>query len=301
MKFSDRGKSIEMNSLPKVVIILVNYNGYKDTVECVQSLSNIDYDNYDIVIVENGSADKEQIKSDYNLNQCAHILYSDKNLGFSGGNNLGIEMAKTFNADYVLLLNNDTTVEKDFLSKLVELAQKEDSAITTGDIAFYSSPEKLWYSNGSYNFSTGKTKMVNDYQTEEGHNVSFSTGCLMLIKMSYIEIYGGLDDSYFLYSEDTDYCCKVIQNGQKIFWTPKSKIYHKISASASENSKFQQYYLIRNNLYIVKKYGKNKIFAYIYRFAHSIQQVIVGNYKLKPLFDAYKDFFKNVNGRSPKY
>ena len=193
-----------MNSLPKVVIILVNYNGYQDTVECVQSLSNIDYDNYEIVIVENGSADKEQIKQDYDLNQHTHIIYSDVNLGFSGGNNLGIEMARKLNADYALLLNNDTTVEKNFLSKLVEFAEKENSAITTGDIAYYSSSEKLWYSNGSYNFSTGKTKMVNNYQTEEGRFVSFSTGCLMLIKMSYISVYGGLDDAYFLYSEDTD-------------------------------------------------------------------------------------------------
>lgn len=131
---------------PSVAIIIVNYNGIEDTIECVKSLNKINYDNYKIFVIENGSSKKptkEQI--DYLKGQTVYIE-SAENLGFSGGNNIGIRKAIENEFDYVLLLNNDTTVEPDFLSILIGVATKKDNAgIVSGKIAFYSKPRVTFH------------------------------------------------------------------------------------------------------------------------------------------------------------
>ena len=110
-----------------------------------------------------------------------------------------------------------------------------------------------------------------------------------------------LSNEYFLYSEDTDFCCNALRNSERIVWTPYSRIYHKVSASTKENSPFQEYYLIRNNLIITKKYGTKKLRAYVNRTWQSIKEVLKGHYKVGPLVNAWMDFLEGKTGRSSKY
>lgn len=289
-------------SQKKVAIVLVNYNGIKDTIECVKSIKESTYNDYQIIIVENDSNDKEEIKDNEYLNENTIIFFSECNMGFSGGNNLAIKYALENNYEYILLLNNDTTVDKEFLRHLIEASIEYDAGIVTGNIYFYYDKSKLWYSAGEYDYETGQTMMCGKKMNSQiPVEVNFATGCLLLITRRTLERCGMLSDEYFLYSEDTDFCCNALKNSEKIVWTPYSRIYHKVSASTKENSPFQEYYLIRNNLIITKKYGTKKLRAYANRTWKSIKEVLKGNYKVEPLVNAWMDFLQGKTGRSSKY
>lgn len=284
-----------------VYIILVNYNGYLDTIECIASLLQIKYNDYKIVVVDNASNDAEKIRQDSFINANAHIIYSNENLGFSGGNNLGIDYALQNDADYVLLLNNDTIVDPLFLGELIKVIQTDAKiGITTGDIFYCSEPEKLWYSCGNYNRTTGITTMCVKC-TENVREVNFACGCLALISINLIKSVGKLDESYFLYSEDTEYGCRATDNGWKIVWTRRAKIYHKISSSTVVNSNFQKYYLTRSNLYVAKKYCKRPIIAYLIRLVKELKRVIIDRISVKGITWAYIDFILGKTGRSPRF
>ncbi len=290
---------------PLVYIVLVNYNGYQDTVECVESLKKISYGNYRIVIVENASKDAETLRNDSFLNENAVILYAEENGGFSEGNNIGIRYAIDHDADYVLLLNNDTVVTESFLDALVETAESDPSVgIVTGNIKYYYNPEAYWYIGGDFFRSTGysiMTKFAKDMPSQP-HEVSFATGCLMLIRADYIRKHNGyLSNEYFLYSEDTDYCCAVIDHGYKIMWTPKCLIYHKVNASIGKSSTMQQYYFVRNYLIVARKYGTCFPLAYITRMLLSGWEMMKYHFSPKIVMEGFRDYHRKVTGRSSQY
>jgi len=288
---------------PLVYIILVNYKGYADTIDCVNSLLKIEYANYKIVIVENASSDSDLFRKDQFLNDNTIILYSEENKGFSDGNNIGIEYAKQFNPDYFLLLNNDTIVEPLFLNELVKTAKKNKrTGIVTGKIYYYENRKKLWFSGGQYNRSNGKTSQVLfDNSVEEEMIITFASGCLMLVSRECIQKVGLLDDNYFMYSEDADYCCRVCDAGMNIIWTPRCIIYHKVSASVGNNSLFQQYYITRNNFIMTRKFGDKKVKAYFVRLLQCLKDVLKGRLKIKVVVWAYWDFLKGKTGISPRF
>lgn len=283
----------------KVCIILVNYNGYKDTVECVQSILKCQYSNYEIIIVDNDSKDADNFKSDTWLNSTAHIVYSNYNSGFSIGNNIGIEYAQKFKPDYILLLNNDTIVLPGFIQKLLSpFYNNPKVAMTTGTINYYYDKENSWYKMGSFSNFTGYTRMIRkDNESNSLQCVSFSTGCLMMISYQYIKQYGMLSSKFFLYSEDTEYCQRMISNGYKIMSVPDVLIYHKVNASTGSGSKMQQYYLIRNYLYVAKKYTSCFFVAYIFRYLVAMYEIVKYHYDLKTINLAYHDFRCGVEGK----
>ena len=133
---------------PQVSIIILNWNGYKDTVECISSLKQIDYENFQVVLVDNGSSKNESELLNNSFPKIKTIR-SDKNLGFSGGNNLGIKYLLEQSADYILLINNDTTVNKNFLDPLVEkMLQDKQVGIVAPQINYYSEPSLVWSVGG---------------------------------------------------------------------------------------------------------------------------------------------------------
>ena len=283
-----------------VAIILVNYNGYDDTVECVKSIQNIKYKNYKIFIVDNCSSDAEKIQNDDFLIKNAEIICSNTNLGFSGGNNLAIEIALKEEFDYILLLNNDTTVTPDFLGELLETAQKKNVGAVTGKIYYYFHPESIWSAGGEYNRNTGLTIQFSGidsgkYDIEK--EITFATGCLLMFPAKVVREIGLLDESYFLYSEDSDYCQRIIDAGYKIMYSPKAVIYHKVSASTGDKSPLQQRYMMRNNLYMIKKYGVNPIKAYIELGWHMFKHIVRGRRDLMPTIQGVSDFLHNKIGK----
>ena len=284
---------------PLVYIVLVNYNGYRDTVSCLQSLEKIRYSNYRIILVDNCSEDRDKITADPYISSRARVILAPANDGFSSGNNYGIREALQDGAEYVLLLNNDTEVTSDFLNILVETAQSDPAiGITTGNIYYHSKPDTLWYCAGAYDRHRGTTQMCTKNTQTGTEEVSFICGCLMLLRAEMLNRIGLLEEDFFLYSEDTELCCRAQDAGWKLVWNGSAAIYHKVSTSTGENSPLQQYYLIRNNLYMAKEYCEKPAFCYARRFLHSCKEILRGRYHLKPLLRAYQDFSRGIKGKS---
>ncbi|MDR3626866.1 MAG: glycosyltransferase family 2 protein [Ignavibacteriaceae bacterium] len=283
---------------PSVFIVILNWNGYEDTKECLNSLVDIDYTNYKIVIVDNGSDnnDVDKIKENF---PSVKIIWNPENLGFSGGNNLGIRYCLKSRADYVLLLNNDTVVEPDFLDLLFsKMVLDNQIGIAAPQINYYSKPSEVWSAGGKINkIRTSGFATTNSRISNSECYVDFVSGCCMLIKKEVIQKVGEFDEKYFLYVEDTDYCFRVLKAGYKIFVVPESKIYHKVSNSTSKKlSTIPLYYTTRNRLYLARKHFKGIFYiSFIYilsaMIGKSLIWLFVGNVKnIKTVIKSFKDF-----------
>lgn len=296
----------------KVFIILLNYKGVEDTLQCVKSLEEIDYTNYEIVIVDNASPDNSFEVLKENLGSKHMVMSSGRNGGFAFGNNVGIEYALKNGAEYILLLNNDTIVEKDFLKPLVSSLEADSFiGISTGLILNYFNKEKVWFAGGELNW-----KKFYGYHLYENNNIedikdknksrviTFATGCLMLIRAKVLTEVGLLPEEYFMYYEDVDYCAKVQEKGYKIFYNPSSIIYHKISASTGEGeSPFAVAWNTRNRIKFMKKY-KNKVSIYDYYFSkiffYGTRLIIIVKYLLMRRKDKVKALIKGLCNKEIK-
>lgn len=293
---------------PKISIIILNWNGANDTIECINSLKNIYYDNYNIIVVDNGS---EEV--DYLLLQqktpATKIIRSGKNSGFTGGNNIGIRYALESKTDYLLLLNNDTIVEPDFIQPLLRVFVEEKKVgIVAPQINYYDDPQKVWTAGGtiSYIRSSGfaYSDKTEDRISKNVKEVTFVSGCCMLIKTEAIEKSGLFDDNFFLYGEDVDLCYRTLKSGFRIFVAPKAKIYHKVSSSTSKALKtLPLYYVTRNRLYLSKKhFNKAFLLTFLYlvvtMFLKSIVWLLQGKVKnVRAIIKAFTDFFSGKMGK----
>lgn len=265
----------------KVYVIILNWNGKNDTLECAKSFEKINYGNYKIIVVDNGSSDESvfEIKEKYPE---ITIIENEKNLGFAGGNNAGIKYAINDGADYVLLINNDTTVEKDFLNKLAEAGESDkDIGLVGSKICFYSEPGRIWFAGGNVNWLKNKGMHIGLDEMDEGQydktkEMDYLTGCCLLIKREVIEKIGLLSEDYFLYYEDTDFALRAKNAGYKSVYVPSSKIYHKVSRSTKPGSSSYIYYHTRNGLVMARRTGSflNKIILYPYCLFLFLKQII---------------------------
>ncbi|WP_326511629.1 glycosyltransferase family 2 protein [Clostridium intestinale] len=269
-------------------IILVNYKNPKYTIDCINSLNKTTYQNKKILVVDNSSHDDSvtQIK---NAIKNIDIICADKNEGWSGGNNIGIKKALDDSAEYVLLLNNDTEVEPDFLEQMVSTFDKyENAGIVGSKIIYYDDPDRIWYAGGRVNWLKFTSehfgiKEIDRGQFDSDRQVTFITGCNMLIKNDVFKNVGLIPDEYFMYFEDCDYCTKVIDSGYKLIYNPKAKIYHKVSASSGgEDSPFTLMWMTRNIQVFMNKYknkSPNLIFSKVYRYLAFFKKIFM--YKLQ--------------------
>lgn len=293
-----KGKNM-INDNPLVYIVIVNYNGYEDTIECIKSLEKIEYDNYKVIIIDNNSTNNSEKIMIQKLPQY-NIIQTGKNIGFAGANNIGIKYALTNNSDYVLLLNNDTIVDKFFLNNLIKnVGSKERVGISTGKIYYYSDKKKLWYGGGSiYGIKgIGNHKYYNKEDNDNNNHekyITFASGCFMLLSKEMIKDVGYLNEDYFMYYEDVDYCKKVLNKGYKILYCPKSIIYHKISSSIGSGSELSQYYKTRNvGIYIRSNlHGLEMIFWYLFYINKFFVKALLFKQNNKAVFKGIKDFLK---------
>lgn len=299
--------------LPLVYIIILNYNGWRDTIECLESVYQNNYPNYRVIVIDNGSQDGETEKIREwakNNDREPVIIANEKNLGFAGGNNVGIKHALKNIADYMLLLNNDTVVERDFLKEMVRTAESsKDIGIIGGKIYYYNDRNKIWYKGGKVSWLLGggihhgKGRYEKDINSDI-HEVTFITGCMMLIKRSTIEKIDLLDESYFLYCEDTDYCARALKNNIRMVVNLSSVIYHKENSTLDGWKPSHIYYLIRNRFLFMKKNAPN-IYSYLcfYCCAMIIGVLIISRWLLikKPelvsaSLRAFRDYSKGIKG-----
>lgn len=242
-----------------VYIILLNWNGCRDTMECIASCRRLTYNKYRLLIVDNGSIDGSE---DAIRLACPDVefLQNGKNLGFAGGNNRGIEYALAQGADYIWLLNNDTIVAPMALKELVAVFADNDKAGIVGSkIYYYDDPDRVWFAGGRINYRQGTTGHIGEYTKDEGQygevrEVDYITGCSLMISREAIAAVGLMDERYFLLFEETDWNERVKKHGYTVLLAPKSHIWHKISRSLGERSALYNYYLFRNCLLFTAKH-----------------------------------------------
>jgi len=257
-----------------VYIILVNWNNFSDTVECIDSLLIFPYEHRKIVLVDNASTDGSLRKiQDWLMERKfidrITIIPLNHNIGFGGANNKGIQYSLENNADFILLLNNDTIVTDKFLRPMLKTALSDNKiGIVGGKIKFFYNKDRVWFSGGHIDFLRGAF-----YHREEDctgqRESAFITGCLMLIPTSVLRKVGYFDENYFLNVEDIDLSCRVKDAGYKLVINCDSVIYHKISASIGGlYSLRNQYYFHRNRLYFFNSRlsGIKKYSFYIFQF-----------------------------------
>lgn len=256
----------------KVYILILNWNGWKDTLECLESLKGINYPGCQIVVVDNGSTDESVERIEERLTGHAEIkatlLKTGRNAGFAGGNNFGIKyILEQKDCEYVLLLNNDTAVEKDFLSKMVETAKANPEAgIVGGRIAYYSNRGENWYAGGRISFWRGCVYVDKKPAFDAPFTTEFITGCLMLIKPDVFLKAGFLEEKYFLGVEDWEFSLKA-KSHYKLMVNPRAVIYHKVSAATGgENSPLTVYYTARNRMMFINRnlHGLQRMSAFSY-------------------------------------
>ena len=250
---------------PAVAIIILNWNNWQDTIACLKSLAGIDYPNYQIFLVDNGSTDDSvaQIRQRFGTIQ---LFETGENLGFSQGVNFGIGQAKT--SDLILLLNNDTIVTPDFLTELVRKITSGDTIGLVGSKIYYHEGsgamprpgqfpgKRIWSAGGGIEKLTRRTfhfgeKKIDRGQFDQPREVDFLSGCCLLIKREVIDKIGLLDSDYFMYYEDVDFCLRAKEHGYKIVYAPNSVIWHKVRQPATRS--FVDYYRMRNHLLLLQK------------------------------------------------
>jgi len=264
-----------------ISIIVVHYNSEKDTLDCLKSLKNVKTPDFKIttVVIDNGSLKNFNLPGIYKQSNF-ELIRSESNLGFTGGNNLGITYAREkYDPDYFLLLNNDTRVDPDFLNQLYKRAQREEAAcLICPKIYFekgyeyysmsYSARDKgkvFWYAGGSIDWPNLSAHHRGVDEIDRGHfdkqqSSDFCTGCCLLIPRQAIETVGLLDKNYFLYLEDVDYSLRAKAAGFTLCFEPKSVIWHKnAGSSGGAGEGTSVYYQSRNRLYFAFKYAPFKI------------------------------------------
>ncbi len=244
--------------LPKVLIIVLNWNGLTDTLTCLKSLAGLDYPAYEVLVVDNGSTDSSPaiIRERF---PAVMVVENDVNLGYAGGNNIGLYRALRQGSDYALLLNNDTEVAPDFLRHLVNVAESDPQVGIAGPtIYYYDSPDRIWSAGGSIDWLHGRTAMVGLNEWDIGQfgtqprPVDFVTGCALLVKRAVLERIGGLDERFFTYFEETEWCVRAQWAGFEIVHVPAARIWHKIPLDARDSSPAVHYYMVRNRLLFLK-------------------------------------------------
>lgn len=283
----------------KVSIIILNYKNAEDTLECVKSLKNIDYENYDIIVVDNNSPDDSYTILKEKLPDYCLLMSSGKNGGFAYGNNVGIKYAMSRGTEYVLLLNNDTLVEKDFLLRLIECFEKnENTAISTGKIYYEAQRDKIWYAGGEIDWNRFYGYHYNYEKYNDIANISFASGCLMLIKAEVFKKVGMLPKEYFMYYEDVDFCASVLEAGYDITYNPMAVIYHKVGASiGEEESPFAVEWNTRNRLKFIKKYSAKlnfKSYIKLIAFFYITRVIKAFSYIFKGRSDKFKALLKGI-------
>lgn len=299
-------------------IVVVNYNNWKDTVVCLEDLTMKEWENFTIIIVENGSTDnssqqikkylngeldlyledkfpkwkKEYIIKNKNKRQIVFVE-SEINEGFASGNNLGIKKAFELGSDnfYVWLLNNDTVVHEEALSELKVHFAKENYGLTGSMILNFDPPHNIQAINGSFDKYTGRIKV----QTEFGKKISYPIGASLFTHSKILSKVGLLDEEYFLYYEELDYAIRVQKLGYKIGIADKSIVYHKQGATTKskrgkkkKNLKIEQYkYTGLKRLYR-KNYPELQYAAYLQLFIKGIKT------SLKLQFQNSKVIFKSM-------
>lgn len=275
---------------PTVSVIILNWNGLEDTIKCLESLSQITYSNYSVIVVDNASKgnDVEVLKSKFG--DYIKVIQNDTNYGYAIANNIGIENALKSGYEYVLILNNDLIVDPEFLDELINLAETDPTIGIVGPKTYYmDKPSMLYTAGGILNrvnmyfgqhWMRGHNKIDNG-KYDKNYEVDFLAGACILLKKETILKAGTIPTEFFLQWEDIDYCVQIRKSGFKCMYAYKSKIWHKVGSSFKRHN--QNYNSvqrgIRNRFIFSKKnLSKPELASFVLLFSFVTIPVYISYY-----------------------
>ncbi|HMO56634.1 MAG TPA: glycosyltransferase family 2 protein [Roseiflexaceae bacterium] len=249
-----------MEPTPRTLIIILCYNGIELTLECLRSLQAVEGALFDILVLDNASSDQTpaQIRAHF---PHVHVIENGANLGFAAGNNVGLRYALAHGYDYALLLNNDTEVAPDFLARMLACAEADPQIGAVGPLIYYhEQPDLIWSAGGMIDWRRGTSSMAGSNERDCGQfvvqrDVDFVTGCALLVRRAALERAGLLDERFFMYYEETEWCVRIARAGMRITFEPASRLWHKIPLNARFDREYLAYYMTRNRLLFLRATG----------------------------------------------
>lgn len=236
-----------MTDASKLAVVLVNYNNEDDTIACLDTLEDQTLDDVLIIVVDNGS-DEGSLSRLRNAFDFPVYIENEENRGFTGGNNTGIEYALDAGADWILLLNNDTELDPEFLEEFLAAANDlPDDIGIVGPKIHTDESSNIWSAGGVIDVWTAETGSLHetDQSIDRPTAVDLVAGAALLVRDAVFSDIGLLDDEFFIYYEETEFCARARHNGWGVMYVPVEGVYHKETTDHSYSA-FAEYYLIRN-------------------------------------------------------
>ena len=305
-----------MTAIPSAHIVILNWNGLADTLECLASLEQQDYPSLRIHVVDNGSAESEasQIERQY---PGVNVIRQPTNLGFCGGNNVGIQCALTEGADYVLIINNDSVAPPDMISTLInESAALDNVGAVSPVILYHPDHDTIWYAGSVWEADVAgfrhvlEDRAVAQLRQEHPYASAYACGCCLLVHSSVLRSVGLMDERYFAYYDEADWCSRMKKAGLECYVVPRARLYHKVSGSAPRL--IVSYLMSRNRLLWMKDHltGIEQWRSVSYLLKEIIWNILNiggwrgGKYRLAPahsraMLCGWRDFLRGRFGKWP--
>ncbi len=295
--------------MPKVSIVILNWNGYKDTIELFKSVKLLNHSNCEIntIIVDNASTNESitKIKSAISSQKAFELIQNQSNFGFAGGNNIGIKKAISLGSDYVMVLNNDTILDSNIVFNLVSFMENKPQVGAASPKMYFAKGfefhknryntnelgKVIWYAGGDIDWKNmyGSNHGVDQFDTgqfDQPLETEFGSGACLFLRSSVLKDVGLFNEKYFLYLEDTDLCIRIRQRGYLIYFVPSAILWHKVSQSSGIGSLLNDYFITRNRLLFASKYATLR--TNIALFKESIRFLINGReWQKKGVMDYY--------------
>jgi GT2 family glycosyltransferase len=227
---------VSMNAdLPPVTAVVLNWNRPQDTLNCLRSLAATAYPALDVIVVDNGSTDDSAATIRTAFPE-ATVLENERNLGYAAGNNVGIDRALRGGAAFVLVINNDATVEQDAIQELVRAAGRHTGAgALVPKILYAAEPGRIWAAGARWARIPPRVKLVglnaaDAPRFDRPHELAYATGCAWLLSRPALEELGGFDPAYFMYQEDYDFCYRLRAAGYALHYVPSARVRHAVSS-----------------------------------------------------------------------
>lgn len=243
---------------PLVISVVLNTNHREDTLQCLTSLTQNDYDHHKIILLDNASSDGtvEAVRS---LLPAVQIIELQHNLGYAGNNNVGIQAAMEQGADWIFILNEDTVLAPDCIRHLVTVGESHPAIGIVGPMVYHhNEPDIIQSAGGIITKYWGSLHLAKDEpdtgQYQEPHPVDWISGCAILLRRAVIEQVGMLDERFFYYWEETEWCVRTGKAGWKLMHVPQSKIWHKGVQRDYQPKPSLLYYATRNHLLMLYKH-----------------------------------------------
>ena len=278
-------ESLLKQNIPKIAVVIVNWERPDDTIQCIQSVLNSSTPDLYLIVVDNGSQDDsiEQISRTFPE---VELISLPENQGFSGGYNVGIEYALNTLAPYIFILNNDTIITEEAIKALV----MSPWDVSVPKILFFDEKDRIWAAGARWRPFPPSVTMIG-YRQKDSNAYSlptpldYATGCALMVKREVLDTIRGFDPAFENYMEDYDFCFNVREAGFKIGYVPEAKIYHKVSQTLGLSSPRRWRYQGKNTVLFYRRGNRfPRMFLWLFLIWFSLRESIKGNFDILPSF-----------------